>query len=132
MALSGSCIGASCAKRSLSQWRTSWGDADSDTLFDLPILRDRSRDLIRNAPLATGAINTVCTNVVGTGLILQSRIDRETLGMDEVEAVCLLKSFKEPLIYSFFCHSEHIRGVYPERNERAQCKLREESVSFFY
>ncbi|TAN60451.1 phage portal protein [bacterium] len=86
LALSGSYIGASRAKRSLSQWRTSWGDADSDTLFDLPILRDRSRDLIRNAPLATGAINTVCTNVVGTGLKLQSRIDRETLGMDEVEA----------------------------------------------
>ncbi len=86
LALSGSYIGASRAKRSLSQWRTSWGDADSDTLYDLPILRDRSRDLIRNAPLATGAINTVCTNVVGTGLKLQSRIDREALGMDEDEA----------------------------------------------
>ena|SRR3990172_2576144 len=30
LALSGSYIGASRAKRSLSQWRTSWGDADSD------------------------------------------------------------------------------------------------------
>ncbi|HLE18931.1 MAG TPA: phage portal protein, partial [Syntrophales bacterium] len=86
LALSGSYIGASRSKRSLSQWRTSWGDADSDTLYDLPVLRDRSRDLIRNAPLATGAINTVCTNVVGTGLKLQSRIDREALGMDEDEA----------------------------------------------
>ena len=86
LALSGSYIGASRSKRSLSQWRTSWGDADSDTLYDLPVLRDRSRDLIRNAPLATGAINTVCTNVVGTGLKLQSRIDREALGMDEAEA----------------------------------------------
>jgi len=89
LALSGSHIGASRSKRSLSQWRTSWGDADSDTLYDLPILRDRSRDLIRNAPLATGAINTVCTNVVGTGLKLQSRIDREALGMEEDEADAL-------------------------------------------
>ena len=46
---------------------------------DLPELRERSRDLIRNAPLATGAINTVVTNVVGTGLKVQSRIDRDVL-----------------------------------------------------
>ena len=42
--------------------------SDQVTLPDLPALRERSRDLIRNAPLATGAINTVVvTNVVGTG-----------------------------------------------------------------
>lgn len=44
------------------------GRRDSDTLYDLHIFRD----LIRNAPLATGAINTICTNVVGTGPKLQS------------------------------------------------------------
>lgn len=42
--------------------------------------------LIRNVPFVTGAVNTVCTNVVGAGLKLLSRIDRETIGMDEDEA----------------------------------------------
>jgi len=50
------------------------------------MLRDRSRDLIRNAPLAAGAVNTVCTNVVGTGLKFQSGINSGARGMDEDEA----------------------------------------------
>lgn len=85
MALSGAYIGASKSRRALSQWPTRNGDADTDTLSDIPTLRDRSRDMIRNSPLAGGAINTTCTNAVGTGLKLQARIDREVLGMDEAE-----------------------------------------------
>ncbi|MDP2688980.1 MAG: phage portal protein, partial [Deltaproteobacteria bacterium] len=85
-ALAGGYIGASRSRRALSQWNAGAYDADTDTLTDLPTLRARSRDLIRNAPLASGAINTVCTNAVGTGLKLQSRVDREALGMTEKEA----------------------------------------------
>lgn len=85
-AIAGGYIGASRSRRALSQWTTRANDADTDTLLDLPTLRSRSRDLIRNAPLASGAINTVCTNAVGTGLKLQARIDRFALGMDEDEA----------------------------------------------
>ena len=47
------------------------------------LLRQRSRDLIRNNPFALGALNTVCTNVVGTGLKLQARIDREFLQLSD-------------------------------------------------
>ena len=43
------------------------GSADADLLPALPELRNRSRDLARNNPLAGGAINTVVTNVIGTG-----------------------------------------------------------------
>lgn len=85
-ALAGSYIGASRTRRALSQWSALSGDADSDTIADLPTLRNRSRDMIRNSPLATGAINTTCTNAVGTGLRLQVRPDRNVLGMDEAEA----------------------------------------------
>ena len=79
MALYGGYTGASNARRQSSQWKIMDGSADSVTLPDLEMLRSRSRDLLRNAPLATGAVNTVVTNVIGTGLRLQSRIDREVL-----------------------------------------------------
>lgn len=82
----GSYTGASKSRRSMSEWHTSSNSADGDLLADLPTLRERSRDLVRNAPLATGAINTVVTNVIGTGLSLQSRIDREALGLSEEQA----------------------------------------------
>jgi lambda family phage portal protein len=86
MALAGAYIGASTSRRQTLLWRTSAGDPDSDILTDLPKLRERSRDLVRNTPLATGAINTTVTNVVGTGLKLQSRLDRDTLNLTEEQA----------------------------------------------
>lgn len=86
LALSESYIGARTDRRQTSQWSVSSGDADRDVLSDLPTLRARSRDLYRNTPLATGAINTVITNVVGTGLRFYSRIDRAVLGMSMSDA----------------------------------------------
>lgn len=79
MALVGGYTGAKLDRRQTKAWRTADGSADNVTLPDLPILRERSRDLLRNAPLATGAVNTVVTNVVGTGLRVHSNIDREVL-----------------------------------------------------
>ncbi|MBW2598607.1 MAG: phage portal protein, partial [Deltaproteobacteria bacterium] len=86
MALTGGYIGGSKSRRSLKMWSTYGHDADSDILPDLPTLRERSRDLIRNNPLATGAIKTKVTNVVGTGLKLQSRIDRSVLNLKDEKA----------------------------------------------
>lgn len=86
MAMAGGYSGASKTRRSLSAWITGSNDADSDILLDLPALRDRSRDLIRNSPLACGSVGTIVTNVVGQGLKLQSRIDRETLRMTDERA----------------------------------------------
>jgi lambda family phage portal protein len=85
-ALAGGYTGASRTKRSLSKWNPRAGSADADTLGDLPTLRSRSRDLVRNAPLAGGAINTVALNVVGTGLMPRARPDRTVLGWDEKRA----------------------------------------------
>jgi lambda family phage portal protein len=86
LALAGGYAGASKSKRSLKKWSTYGYDADSVILPDLPTLRERSRDLIRNNPIATGAINTKVTNVVGTGLKLQSRIDRGALNFTDEQA----------------------------------------------
>lgn len=86
LAIAGGYIGGSRSRRSLKEWNPLGYDADTDILPDLPALRERSRDLIRNNPLAAGAINTKVTNVVGTGLRLQSRIDRGVLNMTEDQA----------------------------------------------
>ncbi len=86
MALAGGYAGASTTRRSLSAWLTGNRDADGDIILDQDRLRQRSRDLVRNAPIATGAIGLVVTNTVGTGLKLQARIDRDFLGLDDDEA----------------------------------------------
>jgi len=85
-AMIGGYSGASKSKRSLKGWRVPGGDADSDILPDLQDLRDRSRDLVRNTPIAASAVNTNVTNVVGTGLKYHSRIDRKYLGLSDEEA----------------------------------------------
>jgi lambda family phage portal protein len=72
--------------RTMKGWSAGSSDADSATLADLQLLRDRSRDLIRDNPLALGVINTKVTSIVGTGLKLQSNVDHVTLGISEEAA----------------------------------------------
>lgn len=84
--LGGGYNGASFTRPGLAGWRPRAGDANADTIRDIPTLRARSRDLERNSPLAGGAINTTVTNVVGTGLTLQAIPDREALGLSDEEA----------------------------------------------
>jgi len=86
MAMAEAYYGASKRRRALSEWVVPIGDADTDITEALPTLRERSRDLIRNNPLASGAVNTKVTSIVGTGLKLKSRIDRNILGLDEEAA----------------------------------------------
>ncbi len=83
---SGGYAGASTSTRALRTWVPSARSADADTVPDLKTLRSRSRDLVRNAPIAGGAINGLSTNVVGTGLTLQAAIDRDTLGLTPEQA----------------------------------------------
>ncbi len=86
MASSGGYSGASKSRRSLSGFNPGVGDADTDILNDLPTLRNRSRDLVRNSALAAGALNTTVANVVGTGLRVQSQIDTDYLGISQEDA----------------------------------------------
>jgi lambda family phage portal protein len=72
-----------------SAWIPGSGSADQDLLPELPDLRDRSRDLVRNDATAAGIIGTVNTNVVGSGIKPQSRIVAEDLGVSEEEAIRL-------------------------------------------
>lgn len=59
---------------------------DYDTLPDLDLLRARSRDLVRNEPLAQSAISTKVAHVIGAGHVLRPEIDAERLGLTPEEA----------------------------------------------
>lgn len=85
-AIAGGYIGGKKFRRAQSGWNPGGNDPDGDTLQDLPYLIDKSRDLIRNNPIATGINNTSVTKVVGTGLKFRSIIDREVLNLTEEEA----------------------------------------------
>ena len=64
-------------------WQPGAYDADTNIILNLREMRNRSRDLVRNNPIAAGAIETSVTHVVGTGLAMQSNVDAEFLGLDE-------------------------------------------------
>lgn len=83
LAVYGSYVGARVDRRETMGWMPRAGNADADSLLDLRILRARSRDLMRNAPLASGAVSTVVENAAGTGLVLLPTPDLTTLGWTE-------------------------------------------------
>jgi lambda family phage portal protein len=71
---------ASWSARELSSWRPSIGSADRDLLPELPTMAGRGRDLARNHGVASGAVDTLVDNVVGTGLTLNPVPDYVALG----------------------------------------------------
>ncbi len=86
VAVNGAYQGASKKRRTIKEFLPKTGDADADSLADLPTLRSRSRSLLRNTPIATGAIKTNQVHVIGSGLKLQSRINADVVGMAEDDA----------------------------------------------
>lgn len=78
--------GARSDRPALKRWWPRRLSADAALLPDLGPLRGRSGDLVRNAPLATGALNTQVTSVVGVGVVPHARIDRELTGLSEADA----------------------------------------------
>ncbi|GHV18326.1 phage portal protein [Clostridia bacterium] len=82
--------GASRTKKTMIGWRSRGGSAKEDIADNLNDLREKSRDLyMGGAPLATGAIGTMRTNVVGSGLRLKSQIDYNVLNITEEQALDL-------------------------------------------
>lgn len=77
--------GASTYKKSMIGWDYAGGSYREDINDNLSVLRQRSRDLYMGVPIATGAIKTMRTNVVGRGLMLKPSIDGEALGMEPDE-----------------------------------------------
>ena len=86
LALMEAYTGSSRRRKSLSEFNASDGDADSDLMYERETMMTRSRDLVRNDPIAGGACNELVQNVVGPGLRPHPRIDYKFLGMTEEEA----------------------------------------------
>lgn len=84
--LEGAWDGASKSSRRLAGWNAPVLSADAAIADDLPVLRDRSSELVRNNPLATGAIKTVVTRTIGTGLAMHPAINAKVLGLSDQAA----------------------------------------------
>lgn len=78
--------GASWSKKAVKGFNSPSGSPREDIDFNNYTLRQRARMLYMAAPIASSAIKTNRTNVVGVGLKLKSRIDREVLGMTPEQA----------------------------------------------
>lgn len=79
--------GAGYQKSSTKGFNADSGNAHEDIEYNLDTLRKRSRTLYMSSPLATAAIDTSRTKVVGQGLTLKSRIDADILGWSDEQAV---------------------------------------------
>lgn len=73
--------GASQYKRALKAFVAQSGSPREDIDWNNSTLRQRGRMLYMASPVATSAIKTNRTSVIGIGLQFRSRIDRVTLGM---------------------------------------------------
>lgn len=78
--------GASTFRRAGALFNPGSGSANADFLPWQAGLRARSRQLIRNNPLAAGALQTLTDNVIGPGLRVHPEVDREVLGLTDEQA----------------------------------------------
>lgn len=78
--------GASHTSRAMRSWHVVGGSAKEDIEDNLETLRKRSRDAYMGIPLATGAIKTMRTNVVGSGLVPTPQVDADFLNLTEEQA----------------------------------------------
>lgn len=73
--------GASLTRRATKGFTPRSGSPNEDINWNNATLRQRGRMLYMSAPLATSAVNTNRTKVVGVGLTLKSSINRDILGL---------------------------------------------------
>ncbi len=73
--------GASVTRRALKAFTPESSSPNEDINGNIDILRKRSRLLYMSSPVATSAINTSRTKVVGVGLGLKATVNRDVLNM---------------------------------------------------
>lgn len=81
--------GASYTKSSLRGFTAKSLNPQYDIDANLNTLISRSRSLFMTSPIATSAIKSTKTNVVGSGLKLKARIDNVALGLTEEQSQAL-------------------------------------------
>ena len=84
---SGYSHGAASRRRTWArEYHSESGSAKRDIEENRKLLRERSRDLVMNAPLAAGAVKSSRTSCIGPGLVPKPKIDYEFLGLSQEEA----------------------------------------------
>ncbi len=78
--------GASHRRRAMRGFNAQSGSPREDIDFNNQTLRERARMLYMAAPIASSAIKTPRTNVIGPGLKMNPKIDREMLKLSSEEA----------------------------------------------
>lgn len=78
--------GASITRRALKGFTPSSGSPNEDINWNNYTLRQRGRMLYMSSPVATSAINTNRTKIIGVGLTLKSAVDRGVLGLSPAAA----------------------------------------------
>ncbi|MCC8156346.1 MAG: phage portal protein [Oscillospiraceae bacterium] len=73
--------GASRTRRALRGFGADSGSPREDIDWNNMTLRQRGRMLYMSSPVATSAVNTNRTKIVGTGLTLKATVDRALLGL---------------------------------------------------
>ncbi|HLL48977.1 MAG TPA: phage portal protein [Longimicrobiaceae bacterium] len=90
----GGYTGASSTRKALKNFNPRAGSGTSDINPDLVPLRSRTRDLSRNNPIGSAAIDTPVRHVIGTGLWPQPRLDYEALGISEAQAAAVARKME--------------------------------------
>jgi len=72
---------ASLTKPVFKGWNWTGGSPDDDIVANLPIIRQRSRQLTMDSSIVAGLYDTLATYTVGTGLVPEPTPDAEFLGM---------------------------------------------------
>ncbi|MCI9142573.1 MAG: phage portal protein [Lachnospiraceae bacterium] len=87
----------------------------SDIEENRKLLRERTRDLAMNAPIAAAAINSTRTSCVGTGLVPKPKIDYEFLGISKEESIRLQQTIKKEFAVwaeSTLCDASDLNDFY--------------------
>lgn len=86
--------GASHTKRSMKGFKASSGSAKEDIDENNYTLRQRARMLFMASPIASGAIGTMRTHVIGVGMKLNPSVDADVIGISDDEAQELNRKIK--------------------------------------
>ncbi|MBT4838872.1 MAG: phage portal protein [Methylococcales bacterium] len=65
--------------RRMGSWGSSNSDANAELLDNLELLRNRSREVIRNNPHAGSAVESLVANLIGTGIVPRWRLENAEL-----------------------------------------------------
>lgn len=89
MAAAENWTGSSRTTRSLFGFSPKSASQDKLLRNERQTLVDRSHALVRNNSIVSGVVESNCINIVGSGLQLHSRVDREILGISDKQAEAL-------------------------------------------